>query len=219
MANLLNNIPTAPPQRSRQGFSVPQDRPPRERASFDTPQPAEPQRAATSPLGTAVFEELRIRPGQEPVLNGRQWDAYTFPPTTVMKLKRSKAVVEQEVQNGGAFVVEGIHSGRYELELSGRLVSTDKFRRPETQVAALERICSLRAALEIENEFLNSRGIYELYIQSWSIDPPQGFQNTVNFSLQARAYQPQVLELREQDEEPAPNQSNAEPLNETPKAE
>ena len=209
------------PPRIPRRFSIPEEEAPRARPELDVPeQEDETAWEGTSPLGSPRFEVVTIAAGKEQVPEAREWERLTLPATTTLQLSRSKKVVETETVGGGAFVVQGIHSGRYDVRLQGQLVSENRFQRPLEQAARLERIYLMRAGLEVENSYLNERGIYMIYLRSLTLTPSAQFLNVVDFSIDARQLIPVSLELKdEEDAPPAANESSAKPLNTTPKAE
>jgi len=170
--------------------------------------------AAISRLGTWVAEVLRVRAGREELYGGQQWPEYTFPHTTMVMASRAKKIVATEVSDGTGEVVQGINLGTYTIRLSGSVVGPGN-KQPFDELAALNRMLNLRAPLEVESPYLNSLGIFQLYIKSHDFPREVGKQNVIGFSAEASSYEPMLLELVPVNEGTA-LESDAETLDETP---
>lgn len=161
----------------------------------------EPDEAiATSYLGTPIYSNLQIEPGQykDPVTGdiieyeGLRIDAVLF------TVNREKNMVVTDIQGRDSSIKELIANKDYQIQMSGYLVSNKINVAPINEKNALIKICNAKTAIEVVSSFLNDFGIYNLVIQNYSLVELQGKRSVIEFTLNCLSDIPYDLELQEE---------------------
>lgn len=139
-----------------------------------------------------TFDEVKLYRGWEEYLFSfkapGEGSVLATPP--FLSLKRSKTLVETEVDNSDIVVVERYGTKPYEIAWRGLLIDMDGHTFPLDKMEAIHKIFEVNAEWNVSSEILNALGIASLYIRSMSIDFVEGYEDTISYTFDARAIKP-----------------------------
>lgn len=132
------------------------------------------QNGFTSRFGTLVVGALALRYKQEQQIQLS---------IAISQVNMTKTIVKTAIQGLDGTVKEYINDGDYEITIRGAIVSNDRSY-PSEQVKQLHQILLIKDALDVESEYLNVFGIYNVVVESYSFPQQEGMQNLQLFELQ-----------------------------------
>lgn len=122
-------------------------------------------------LGVPVFDSFTLRYEEIEVVLG----------TTVVDVTQSKRIVETSIVGQEGTVKEFIAKGDYTITIRG-IVINEKNQYPWEQLSELQRICAIDRDIEVDSEFLQLFGVFNLVIKEYNISREVG-------SINAQAYE------------------------------
>lgn len=159
---------------------------------------------ATSYLGTPVYSNLVISNGQwvDPVTGVITKYSGLRVDSAIMQVSGDKNIVMTEIQGRNGTIKELINNRDYQIQIGGFLISHQINVAPIEEKNVLIKICQAQAPVEVVSQFLNDFGIYNLVIQSYSIQEEQGHRSRIPFTLTCVSDLPYDLEIiQEQDQQ------------------
>jgi hypothetical protein len=141
------------------------------------------------------FDDVRLYRGQEDeyyfafkALGDGYGGVLATPP--MLSLKRSKKLIETEVDNSSIVVVERYGTQPYEIDWKGLLIDMDAHVFPLDKMESIHKIFEVNAEWSVSSQILNALGIESVYIRSVSFDFVEGYEDTISYTLDMRAIKP-----------------------------
>lgn len=129
---------------------------------------------ASSVFGTPVFDSLTLIDG----------DAfYKFLDAPLMDVNKSKHIVKSKVQGFDGTVKEFISDNDFMIRIRGVLTNDSRNDLPFDEVEALNQIVDRKVSLDVESQFLNLFGIYNLVITKAHFPASEKFVNVQPYVL------------------------------------
>jgi len=150
----------------------------------------------TSYLGTPVFSNIELIPGEYTDKNGdtvpygeifKNSENETFRIDTVLiDVSQEKQIIKTNIQGVSGSVKEYISKGDYQIKVRGALVDENGRRYPEEQATQLKEYLEVEATIGIASRFLNDIfDVSNIVIESFTFPQVEGFQNTQFFEFSA----------------------------------
>ena len=119
-----------------------------------------------------------------------------FAPPPIVSYDRQKKIIDTPVDDSDeeptddAFVVERWNSGKWDIKIQGLLIDMENHAFPKDKLAKLNQFFDVNAPFAVEGDWWDALNIKSIYIESFSPAGVQGFEDTIQFSLQAYSMKP-----------------------------
>jgi hypothetical protein len=147
------------------------------------------------------FEELTLRAGAYELFFG---DALAegstrgkvFAPPPMMSYSRDKTIITTPVDDSDddptndAFVVERYNSGQWDIKIQGLLIDMVNHEFPAYQLKVLRQFFDQNQIVEVEGQWWDALNIKSIYLKSFAPVGVQGFEDTIQFTIQAYSIKP-----------------------------
>lgn len=110
-----------------------------------------------------------------------------FAPPLIVSFSRSKHLVETEVNGSEYTVIERWGTKPYNVTIRGILVDMDEHVYPAEKIRQLHRFFEHNGIVKVTGAQFEDKEIDSIYIKDVSITPIEGFADTVQISLSAKA--------------------------------
>lgn len=144
-----------------------------------------------SMLGTPVIMPVRVIAGSYAQRNEKgettfvQYPEYLLPATTIIEVSQAKNIIRTQVAGRRGTVKEYISQDDYSIRLSGIIVNYENEYPPEGDIRIFNEVMSVPGALEVECEFLQWLGVYDIVVQDADILTLKGYSHIVGFRVNA----------------------------------
>lgn len=141
------------------------------------------------------FEVMTIRgPNGDSMLFADMMDANSstgvYAPPPMVSFTRSKNLTRTEIDGTVGEVIERFGDRSWEVKIKGILVDMVNHQYPSSQVVKLEEFFSYPGTFAVEGKMFDDLKIKSIYFESVDIAGVQGYEDTIQFSLDARSIQP-----------------------------
>lgn len=158
--------------------------------------------------GNLYFEDLRLKNDEYDIdmkfgaaaltKSGKLGDLFAPPP--MLGFERTKDNIVTKIDGPeAAEVVELYNQGVYEMEIQGLLVDMENHHFPLDKIGQLNEMFDVPGGFEVTSEICHSLNIHSIWFSRIRVTPVQGFEDTVQFSLTARATKPLEFFLNGED--------------------
>ena len=119
-----------------------------------------------------------------------------FAPPPMISFSRVKKITATPIDDSDedptndAEVVERYNSGRWDIKIQGLLIDMVNHQFPKQQLILLRQVFDVNATFAVEGEWFDALNIKSIYIESFEPGGVQGFEDTIQFSIQAYAIKP-----------------------------
>jgi len=114
-----------------------------------------------------------------------------FTPPPLLRCQRSKNISVTIIDDGNeSEIVENFGINSWDIEMTGLLIDMEEHHYPQEQLIKLVLFFEINDIIDVISIFLNDLGIHSLYFKEKSIEPLEGFPDTIKFSLQAKSIKP-----------------------------
>lgn len=117
--------------------------------------------------------------------------------TVIMRVSKSKNIIQTEVTNRPGTVKEYINDGDYTISVNGQITTEQRTVAPQETAFSLDSFLSLGQTLEVSSTFLLVFGITNVVVVDYSIAERQGARNTYDFTINMMSDEPIELEIGE----------------------
>lgn len=114
-------------------------------------------------------------------------DKSIFAPPLIIGFSREKNLIITPLNGDGMEVVERWNNQPWDISIQGILIDMEEHHYPTDKVEKLRRMFDYNNVLEVSGQLFYEKGIDFMYVKSISINGVEGFQDTVQFSIQARS--------------------------------
>ncbi len=119
-----------------------------------------------------------------------------FAPPPLMRFRRTKNITVTVIDGGNeAEVVENFGVNSWDIELNGLVVDMDGHGYPGEKVKQMAEFFEINDVIDVACPLLLDLGIKSIYFKEQSMEPVEGFPDTVKYSLVAKSIKPAVFSL------------------------
>jgi hypothetical protein len=137
-----------------------------------------------------IYETTEINFSALPFLKGNTELGNILAPPPLISFSRQKQHIETPVNDSDNIVVERWGTKPWEIRIRGLLIDVENRHYPEKRVKELTKLFEYNGVLEVSGTQFLDKGIESIYFKDIEINGVQGYQDTVQFSLQARSISP-----------------------------
>ena len=110
-----------------------------------------------------------------------------FAPPLMINFSQDKSLIETEVNDDDAVVIERWGTKPWNIEIKGLLIDLDNRIYPSDEIKRLNLIWKCNQVVEVAGLQFEERQIDAIYFKSIEFTPLEGFQDTIQFSLSANS--------------------------------
>ncbi len=118
-----------------------------------------------------------------------------FAPPPMLSLKRSKKIATTTLDGDSLECVERYNTEPYDITWRGLLIDMDNHEFPLDKLESINRIFEVNGVWNVDSEILNRVGVNAIYIKDIDIDFVEGYEDTIQYTLTARAIKPLEYQL------------------------
>lgn len=119
-----------------------------------------------------------------------------FAPPPLMRFRRTKNLTITTIDGGDeAEVVENFGVNSWDIDLNGLIVDLNEHAYPGEKVKQLVKFFEINDAIDVACPLLLDMGIKSLYFKEQSIEPVEGFPDSIKYSLVAKSIKPALFSL------------------------
>ena len=119
------------------------------------------------------------------VLKGER--GHIFAPPLMINFSQDKSLIETEVNDDDAVVIERWGTKPWNIEIKGLLIDLDNRIYPSDEIKRLNTFWSKNTIIVVSGLQFEERQIDAIYFKSIEFTPLEGFQDTIQFSAQANS--------------------------------
>ena len=120
-----------------------------------------------------------------------------FAPPPFLSFSRSKKLIETETN--GSTIVERWNTNEWEITIQGILVDIENHNYPDSQIQQIVSLFEHNDIIKVVGAQFYDKGIDSIYIDSISINPKEGYSDTVAYTLSAKSVKEVTFNLLEGD--------------------
>jgi len=121
--------------------------------------------------------------------------ANVFATPPMFSFNRSKKLIETQIDNSDMEVVERYATGAYEITWRGLLIDMENHRFPLDKMEKLNEIFEINGEWSVYSQLLNKLKIDTIYFKEVSIEPVEGYEDTVSYEFRTKAIKPVEWQL------------------------
>ncbi len=119
------------------------------------------------------------------VLIGEQ--SNIFAPPLMMTFSQEKSLIETEVNDDDAVVIERWGTKPWNIEIKGLLIDLDNRVYPSDEIKRLNLVWKCNQVIEVSGLQFEEKQIDAIYLKNIEFSPIEGFQDTIQFSISANS--------------------------------
>jgi len=108
-----------------------------------------------------------------------------YAPPLMINFSREKNLIETPISGGDGVVVERWGTKPWNVDIKGVLIDVENRSYPKSKIQQLNEIFEQNGVLTVIGDQFDDKNIKSIYLKDVSITPIEGFQDTIQFSLQA----------------------------------
>lgn len=112
-------------------------------------------------------------------------DDTIYAPPLMMNFSREKSLIETQVSGGDAIVIERWGTKPWNIEIRGVLIDVENRKYPSKKIEQLCRLFEHNNTIAVIGQQFYEKNIKNIYLKDVSITPVEGFQDTMQFTLNA----------------------------------
>ena len=120
-----------------------------------------------------------------------------FAPPPILSFSRSKKLIETETN--GSTIVERWNTNEWEITIQGILVDIENHNYPDSQIQQIVTLFEHNDIIKVVGAQFYDKGIDSIYIDSITINPKEGYSDTVAYTLSAKSAKEVTFNLLEGD--------------------
>lgn len=128
------------------------------------------------------------------MMNGETQGIFAPPP--LVKFQRTKNINVTVIDGGDeAEIVENFGVNSWEIEMNGILVDMNEHQYPADKVKKLAEFFRINDIIDVACPLFMDLGIKAIYLKEQSIEPVEGYPDTIKYSITAKSIKPAVFSL------------------------
>lgn len=143
----------------------------------------------TGLLGVPILENVRLK--------SADGNVNLLLPDAICVVNMNKTIIKTALQGRSGTVKEYITDGDYQVTITGTITDPVPDVYPEVEVGQLIHLCQLPEAIDVVSEFLQGLGIFQLVVESYTLNQESGYINRQKYSLKCLSDQPIELTIDE----------------------
>ena len=108
----------------------------------------------------------------------------------LLSFSRQKSDIETPTNEDDNIVIEHWATRPYEIRMRGLLIDMDNHHYPESLITQLHQLFEYNGVVEVSGTQFFDKDIVSIYFQDVEIVGVQGYQDTIQYSLQAKSIRP-----------------------------
>lgn len=141
-----------------------------------------------------VFGENKVAFGSVPFITNSENNNILAPPP-IVSFSRTKKHIITEINGSSDEVVELWKTKQYQLRIRGLLIDLENHQYPQSKIEELNRLFEYNNVVDVGGTQFLDKSITNVYFTGIEINGVQGFADTVQFVLTAKATKPVVFTL------------------------
>lgn len=146
-------------------------------------------------ISDASFEQITLKQGDLSLFFGSMMFAQSdsgsiYAPPPMVSFSKGKNLIITKIDGADAEVVERYGDESWVISLQGILIDMVNHRYPKQQVIQLRQFFDSKAPFAIEGEMFDDLGIKSIYFTSVNIGGVAGYEDTIQYTLEARSIKP-----------------------------
>ena len=118
-------------------------------------------------------------------------NAGSLAPPPFIRLTRKKETSITVIDSGNENeIIESFGINSWQISMDGIVIDTDNHQYPQSAIRRIVELFNLNDVIDVSCDLLNDTGIYSLWFEEQTIEPLQGFPDTVKYSFRARSIKP-----------------------------
>lgn len=110
-----------------------------------------------------------------------------FAPPPMLGFHKSKRNIITNIDGGEGEIVELYNQGTWEIKIQGLIIDMMDHRFPFDKIAQLDNLFRVPGTFEVISDILDAISVQNIWFGDIDITPLQGYEDTVQFTLNARA--------------------------------
>ncbi len=135
------------------------------------------------------YGDQKIAFGSVPFISNSENENILAPPP-IVSFSRDKKHIITDINGTADEVVEHWSTRQYDLRIRGLLIDLENHQYPENKVSELNRFFEHNGVVDVYGTQFFDKDIWSVYFKSIEINGVQGFEDTIQFVLTARAIRP-----------------------------
>ena len=142
-----------------------------------------------------IYKNTEVNFSALPFLKGNTNLENILAPPPLISFSRQKQHIETPINDSDNVVVERWGTKPWDIKIRGLLIDLENRHYPENKIKELTKLFGYNGILEVSGTQFFDKDIASIYFKDIEIIGVQGYQDTVQFSLQARSISPVEFSL------------------------
>lgn len=143
----------------------------------------------------STFENITLKiEGKEVnfgnMLFADQTDSRVLAPPPLLSFEQSKNLIETEVNGTDNVVVERWGTKPWNIRMRGLLVDMNGHKYPQSKIIELRKLFQYNGVIDCVGKQFIDKKIKSLYLKRVSIQGVEGYQDTIQYTIEARSIKP-----------------------------
>lgn len=137
------------------------------------------------------YEKKIVKFGFFDIKGLMEGDSDIIAPPPLVRFKRTKNIAVTVIDDGDeAEIVENFGMNSWDIEITGLLIDMKNHHYPQQAMKEMASFFEINDIIEVTSMLFNDLGIHSLWFKEQTIDPVEGFPDTVKFTLTAKSIKP-----------------------------
>ncbi|GGE89431.1 hypothetical protein SAMN05443634_104107 [Chishuiella changwenlii] len=124
---------------------------------------------------------------------------HIYSPPLIMDFSQEKSLVETEVNDDNPIIVERWGTKPWSISIKGLLIDMEEHNYPEDKINSLNKLWKNNTIIKVTGAQFLDKDIASIYFKSIDFSPLVGFQDTIQFSINATSIKPVSFTLDKPD--------------------
>jgi len=147
-----------------------------------------------SPMLYGGSKDEIIKPGNE-----EKKIKHIYSPPLIMDFSQEKSLVETEVNDDNPIIIERWGTKPWDISIKGLLIDMEEHNYPEDKINSLNKLWKNNTIIKVTGAQFLDKDIASIYFKSIDFSPLVGFQDTIQFSINATSIKPVSFTLDKPD--------------------
>lgn len=132
------------------------------------------------------FQSKTLEFGSIPFINNSS-NAHVLAPPPLVSFSRQKKHIITDINGGEDEVVERWNTRQYEIRMRGLLIDLENHQYPENKVTELNQFFEYNGVVAVSGTQFFDKSISNMYLKGFEITGVQGFEDTLQYTITAKA--------------------------------
>lgn len=134
-------------------------------------------------------DKTKIKPVEKSLKFGKMLEndgsGSIYAPPLMINFSREKNLIETNVSGSDDVVIENWGTKPWNIDMQGILIDIENRHYPSKKITELTRIFEHNDIIKVIGKQFLDKDIYSIFIRNISISPVEGFQDTIQFTINA----------------------------------